>query len=179
MRRTASRHRHAALIAAALLLQAGGIAGPANAQKASRTLWWNDPVIVEQVGLEAGQRQKMDAAYADFAEKAAGASRTRKIQNAFDASLAAGDWSQARKQLDEWTRQDTNPQHAMAEMKLEILQILSPAQRKKLIDGYPRILRRQWRPALTWDRSGREGKEKPFQGALQKQQGKKNEQQKK
>lgn len=154
-------------------------AGSAHAGAPDRTLWWNDPVIVEQVGLSEGQRSKMDAAYASYSERASSGRRTRDVKNDFLAALEKGDWKDARTQLDLWTSQESNPQHAMAEMKLEILQLLSADQRNTLMESYPRILRRPWRPVLSWDRTAGQGNAKSFKRAIREQPQQKSKQPKK
>ena len=157
-----------AALAAAGLVAALLPTSVATAQKAERTLWWNDDLIASQLGLNESQRADMDAAYGRYDKRSKEARKVRSIQKAFHDSLEKGDWEKARTQLDEWGESEVLPQHAMSELKLEVLQMLEPAQREKLVEMYPRIIQRQWRPALSWDR-GAGGK--AFKGARKQQPG--------
>lgn len=135
----------------------------------AKTLWWNDPVIVQEIGLSQAQRSKMDAAYAEYEEKAEAARKNRGGQRDFVEALETGQWDRARTLLDTWADVQTNPQYAMGEMKLELLQLLSQKQLDELVKDYPRVVRRQWRPAVSWGARPTESGAKPFHGAIQEQ----------
>jgi Spy/CpxP family protein refolding chaperone len=127
-------------------------AAPAPAPAPTRTLWWNDPVIVGEIGLRDEQRSKMDAAFDGYQQKLASGPKMQDNQRKFLEALEAGQWDLAQKIVGEWFASGSSPQQAMAELKLKVLPVLDADQRTKLLASYPRVIRRQWRPAVGWAR---------------------------
>ncbi len=153
----------------ALLLGSLLLALPVGAQvekggSAARTQWWNDPVIVQEISLTGEQRSQMDAAFERYSSKLDAVRQNRGLQNEFLEALEKGDWARGRKLLDELSARSTNPHLEMSKLKLEILPILSDAQREKLLAGYPRVIKRQWRPAVGWSRKSGDAHQKGFRG---------------
>lgn len=127
------------------------LAGPTVAKEVTPpVLWWNDPIIVEQVGLTDVQRQKMDAAWDVYQKKIAPIREARASQREFVEALEQGDFERGRKLLAQWVEADQTPRRAMAELKLDVLPLLASEQRVSLVKTYPRLIRRNWAPALVW-----------------------------
>jgi len=146
------------------LLVSGGSAAAEEGSRA-RTQWWNDPVIVREISLTSQQRTQMDAAFERYSEKLDASRRDRSLHNEFLETLEKGDWARGRELLDQMSSRAAGPHEAMNELKLEVLPLLSDAQREGLLERYPRVIKRQWRPAVGWSRKRGDGRgEKVFQG---------------
>lgn len=155
-------------LAITVLLAALATAGIAGAQKADpQLLWWNDPVIVEELSLERGQRQKMDQAYEAYRKTVEPLRRTPTTRMPYLDALERGDWATAETELEKWLQADRTPKQAMGELKLAILPMLSGDQRARLLEKYPRLVRRSWSPNPRWG-AGRPqrkpGQKKPARG---------------
>ena len=138
-------------VALTISLASTVLAGSASARDArTPTLWWNDPVIVEQITLTDAQRQKMDASWGAYEKKVAPVRDARANQREFVEALEKGDYERARKLLSQWVDADQTPRRAMAELKLDILPQLTADQRSKLLESYPRLIRRNWAPSIVW-----------------------------
>ena len=141
-----------AAIAGSSGAQAPNAKGPQapSAKGQGPTLWWNDPMIVDEISLTAQQRQKMDAAYEQFHKRTSEGPRTGDLRNEFFEAVEAGDWKRGRSILETWREQAVVPIQAMGDLKLEVMPLLSAEQREKLMASYPRIVKRQWRPVVRW-----------------------------
>jgi hypothetical protein len=113
-------------------------------------LWWNDPAIVEAIALRDDQRTKMDAAYSLYESRIESVRPWRAKQQDFLAAIEAGNFEKAQGLLEEWRQGGNGLQLAMAELKLSVLKELGDEQRTQLTQRYPRVVRRQWRPAASW-----------------------------
>ncbi len=137
--------------AVTLLLGAMMMAGAADAQQSRRPLlWWNDPLIVDELSLNNDQRQKMDRAYRNFLGAVEPLRRQPTTQKPYLEALEGGDWKAAKSESRKWLEADQTPKRAMIELKLAILPILSEDQRARLLEKYPRLVRRNWRPSPRW-----------------------------
>jgi len=155
-----SRVRLAVVIALAL-----GLAAGASAQKRQlpkRIVWWDDPMIVEQIGLTDDQRARMNEVFSRYQDALDPRRYTAVSQKPYLDALERGDWEQARADADRWIESLQGPKRAMAELKLQVLPILSAEQRGKLIQHYPRVIRRSWSPSPRWtDEPGGRGEAPP------------------
>ena len=106
-------------------------------------IWWNDPALVSDVSLSDAQRQSMDEDYRAYLDKLDPLARST-AQKAFFEALAAGDWEDARGKLDQLAEAMTVPVRRHGEIKIRLLEQLSEAQRKRLVDQHPRLLTRPW-----------------------------------
>ncbi len=152
-----------ALLAAAPLALAKGPRG------GDRIQWWNDPALVEELGLSAEQREKMDAALALQKQALEKAKRRQDQHRKFNEALEAADWERARQALDTWVSDAGSTWAARGELKLTVLQLLTPEQHKILVERYPRMIRRPWDAGRHHQGrpGGREGG-KPFRGGRHK-----------
>jgi hypothetical protein len=125
---------------------AGGVAPDAEEKP---RLWWNDSSLVEKLALDAGQRAKMDAAYARY-QSASSTRGAQAARAAFEAALRQGNWPRAREQLDAWMGQLATPVRALALLKIDVLSLLSDEQRKRLHASLPQLLEGSWRPRVNW-----------------------------
>ena len=134
-----------------LLVGAAMMAGMADAQQnPERLLWWNDPLIVDELSLSHEQRQQMDRAYSDFRQTVEPLRRKPTTQKPYLEALEGGDWQVAKSESGKWLDADQTPKRAMIELKLTILPMLSADQRARLLEKYPRLIRRNWSPNPRW-----------------------------
>ena len=118
----------------ALLGGATMMAGRADAQQGRRQLlWWNDPLIVDELSLSDAQRQEMDRAYRNFLGAVEPLRRQPTTQKPYLEALEGGDWKAAKSKSRKWLEADQTPKRAMIELKLAILPILSDDQRERLL----------------------------------------------
>ena len=142
----------------ALLVGVTMMAGTADAQQdRKRLLWWNDPLIVDELTLSRAQRRKMDRAYQDFRRTAEPLRRQPTTQKPYLEALETGNWRAAKSESKKWLDAEQTPKRAMIDLKLEILPMLSADQRARLLEKYPRLIRRNWRPNPRWGRPARGG----------------------
>lgn len=135
----------------ALLVGAATWATAADAkEERSQVLWWNDSVIVGELKLASEQREKMDLAWEEFRKKIEPLQRQPRTQKTYLEALERGEWKTAESEARSWLEADQVPKRAMAELKLAVLPILTPEQRTRLIEAYPRLVRRSWRPNPRW-----------------------------
>ncbi len=138
-------------VAVTLLVGVMMMPGMADAQQdRKRILWWNDPMIVDELSLSDDQRRKMDRAYRDFQRTVEPLKREPTTQRPYLEALEGGDWKAAKSESGKWLDATLAPKRAMIEMKLAILPLLSADQRARLLEKYPRLIRRNWSPNPRW-----------------------------
>jgi len=130
------------LVLAVMLLASAAHAQPDRLEQ----MWWNDSLIVDDLGLSKAQRQQMDAAYQRYWNTTEPLRREAVSQRPYLQALEAGDWKAAKKASDEWLAASQKPIRAMIELKLAVLPLLTSKQRETVAEKYPRLIRRNWNP---------------------------------
>lgn len=130
-----------------VLLVAILLAGVANAQQDRvQQMWWNESLIVDDLGLSKAQRKQMDAAYQRYGSKIEVRRRTAVTQGPYLEALEAGDWETAKQASDEWLVALRAPMAEMVALKLAVLPILTAEQRVILVEKHQRVVRGNWNP---------------------------------
>ena len=154
-------------LAAALLISAGLLAGPASAQgdappadgaqmiaDATAAVWWNRTRFIDGLALSDEIRQQMDAVLAGHLEGADKATRAKQ-QKELGQALAAGEWDKALATVDALNTARAEAFSAQTRLKIDVLKMLEPNQRKALAENFPRLLDRPWvRPGRSQKAGG-------------------------
>ncbi|MEM1180016.1 MAG: hypothetical protein AAGM22_16870 [Acidobacteriota bacterium] len=111
----------------------------------ARKIWWNQPKKIDELGLDVGQRRRMDAALTTFSELRARTIREQRLAfQAFGEALASGD----RARIDERGRAlkliMAAPLEGQVTLMAAVVAELRPDQRRRLTELYPKLLQRQW-----------------------------------
>jgi Spy/CpxP family protein refolding chaperone len=136
------------LAAPAALAQ--GRPGAAPAAGPERVLWWNDSDVIETLALTKDQRKKMDAAWAKYEKARPERTVHAQSRRALEDALVAGRWDDARKQLKTLADAAQAPILAGGELKITVLQALSPEQLAKIKSDHVMLLRQPWAPRPSW-----------------------------
>jgi Spy/CpxP family protein refolding chaperone len=131
-------------------------ADPANeqarpAEGAETRLWWNDPAMVEKLGLSGDQREQMDLLFETYRSAQKSHSKTRAIRTAFYEALKQGDAERAPKELASWAEGEAGLIRALGELRIGVFSLLSEEQRKTFVSAYPRLLPQPWGPRASWE----------------------------
>ena len=113
--------------------------------KALAAMWWNDPVLVEDLLLSDASRSAMDGHYQGYLDGRSQRAE-RELQEAFTDALNEGDWEEARKRLQELTVETGRPVKAQGELKIHVLSLLSNEQLVKLLRKKPAVAHEFWSP---------------------------------
>ena len=154
-------------LAAALLLSAGLLAGPTSAQDtappsdqaqmiadATAAVWWNRTRFIDRLALSEELRQQMDTALAGHLEGADQKARAQQ-QKVLGQALAAGEWDKALATVDALNTARAEAFSAQTQLKIDVLKMLEPNQRKALAENFPRLLDRPWvRPGRSQKAGG-------------------------
>ena len=130
------------VVAAALALAAP----VASQEHAPLQLWWNDANVIAVLALDAETRGAMDTAYRTYAVDGS-AKAMRQRRTAFKSALLQGDWEQAKAEL----ASIAEPTIREGTLKIETLRLLSPEQHAILVERFPTVFRRKWKPASGWE----------------------------
>lgn len=115
--------------------------------------WWNDDGHVETFGLDTAQRKTADAALTRFLTRREEATEeSREAQMAFFDALAAGA-SDVQAKKDRMIAAMTAMTVANADLRIAVIGALTPAQRTKLQEEQPRLLRSNWADPRSAGRS--------------------------
>ncbi len=109
-------------------------------------LWWNDAHVVAVLGLGTDTRGAMDEAYRTYEVDGSGKA-LRHRRSAFKRALMQGDWEQAKAEL----ARIAEPTVLEGTLKIETLQLLSAEQHAILVERFPTVFRRKWKPASGWE----------------------------
>ncbi|MEM1179433.1 MAG: hypothetical protein AAGM22_13870 [Acidobacteriota bacterium] len=124
------------------------------AESATAKAWWNQTRFIDRLALTAEARQKMDALLTSHLASADAKARVES-QEKLNAALLAGDWDAARTALGAVNDARTEGFTAQTELKIEVLQLLAPNQRKVIADDFPRLMSRPWvRPQREGAKAG-------------------------
>jgi hypothetical protein len=121
------------------------------AKRPEARLWWNDPAVVEKVGLSGEQRAQMDQLHETYKGEKKNAARSSNARHRFVEALEQGDVERARSELDSWSEGERAQVRAGGKLKIEVLSLLSGEQRKALASAYPRLIRKNWVPRASWE----------------------------
>lgn len=121
--------------------------GPA---RRGRTVWWNEREIVEALSLSEEQRKKMDGRI--DAWRQANREESPATFASFNEALSLGNWDKARSELEQLSKQTSEPLRARGELKIDLLSTLSDEQLAILVERYPRVI---YQPLLPTRRRGR------------------------
>lgn len=113
-------------------------------------LWWNEPAIVEGLGLSDEMRTEFDADFEASNSKAVERTALRDAKRRHHEALKTGDWSTAEKQLATWVSVVTQPVDSLGKLKLKVLSQLSEEQRAKVASDYASLLVIKWVPRRRW-----------------------------
>ena len=108
-------------------------------------LWWNDPAVVELLGLDAETRASMDAVERRYAVDGS-AKRIRGSRAGLRKALIDRDWEDAELEL----QAIAEPTLKEGRLKIEVLKLLSAEQHAVLVARVPTVFRRKWKPARGW-----------------------------
>jgi Spy/CpxP family protein refolding chaperone len=146
-------------------------AGPADGQakhprrtsaNANGHLWWNDPSVVEKLSLSDDQRAQMDGLLETNNNQRKTQLGLAKLRGEFNEALKQGDVDQARKGLASWAEEQKAVIQALGELKIGVIPLLSPEQRKALSSAaYPQLIQTPWTPKARW--GARPQRERPVQ----------------
>lgn len=138
-----------------LVLAAAGISAELHAQEPSpppqrqgrpaSRIWWNQPRHIEPLKLTAELRQAMDERFATHLdERRRQGQRYLALRKEMGELLAAGKWEEARAKAAQASEVFAGISRAEAEMVVEVIQLLTPEQRNRLREEFPRLLSRPW-----------------------------------
>ena len=108
-------------------------------------VWWNDPNIVSALALTQQQREAMDGHLKAYREDAPKETQ----RTAFSDALQEGDRKAAHAALSTIAEQASVAVRSRGGLKIDVLSVLSDEQRKKLVDGYPRLIFQPWQRAMS------------------------------
>lgn len=130
----------------ALPLTAPGHAQPpAPGQGPARSIWWNQPRLVEGLGLSAEQRRHLDDLLLEqLASRREAAARYRALRQELATTLEKGSWDDARTQGKELSEVAAQLSRLETDLVIAAIQQLTPGQRKVLAADYQALLRRPW-----------------------------------
>ncbi len=134
------------VVIAALALAAPVASQEREDPEAPLQLWWNDANVIAVLGLDAETRGAMDTAYRTYAVDGS-AKAMRQRRTAFKSALQQGDWEQAKAEL----AGIAEPTIREGTLKIETLRLLSPEQHAILVERFPTVFRRKWKPASGWE----------------------------
>lgn len=136
----------AALALLTLPLAAPALAQPpAPAQGPGRSIWWNQPRLVESLGLSAEQRQVLDGLLLEqLATRREAAARYRALRQELAAALGKGSWEEARAKAEELSEVAARLSRLETDLVIGAIQRLTPEQRKILQTDHQALLRRPW-----------------------------------
>jgi len=121
------------------------------ARRPEARLWWNDPAVVEKLGLSGEERAQMDQLFETYLSERKNAARSRNANKRFLEALEQPDMDRARRELDSWAEGERAGVQASGKLKIEVLSLLSEEQRKVLTSAYPRLIRKNWVPRPSWE----------------------------
>ena len=121
------------------------------AKRAEARLWWNDPAVVEKLGLLGDPRAQMGQLFETYLSERKNAARSSNARKPFLEALEQGDMERARSKLDSWAEGERAGVRAGGKLKIEVLSLLSDEQRKALASAYPRLIRKSWVPRSSWE----------------------------
>lgn len=121
------------------------------AKRPQARLWWNDPAVVEKLGLLGDQRAQMDQLFETYLSERKNAAKSRNANKRFLEALEQPDMDRARSELDSWSEGERALVQASGKLKIEALSLLSKEQRKALASAYPSLIRQSWTPRPSWE----------------------------
>jgi len=121
------------------------------AKRAEARLWWNDPAVVEKLGLSGDQRAQMDQLFETYRSERRNAAKSSNAHDSFLEALGQGDAEWARRELESWVEGERALLQAVGKLKIEVLALLSEEQRKALPSAYPRLIQQVWMPRSSWE----------------------------
>lgn len=128
-----------------------------------RNIWWNQPAMVEKLGLETAQRTQMDRYFTAFLEEI---QKSRAVlpeaQSAYLEALRRGYWPEARRQSARTAEAQQALTHGQRELKIEVLMLLSDAQRTSLVKDYGHLITQPWLRRLRLGGGSGEDSEEPL-----------------
>ena len=134
-------------------------AKPAKRAAQERRHWWNDPAVVEKLGLSDAQRSTIDREFEAFQNGQGERGAVRQAQDAFYEALVQGDDDRARSKLDTMVSKMRKPAEALGALKIRVFSELSQEQRDLLASDYPSVVRQAWTPRASW--KGGKGQKRP------------------
>jgi len=121
-------------------IAAGTSAAERHAQLTKRA-WWNQPDIIDALQLTGEQRTRMDALLRRWSEaQSAVRQQHRDAQLALKKALAAADWTAARAAATTAGQSLSAQWTSQAELKIDVLAMLNPAQRDTVSSRYRYLL---------------------------------------
>ncbi|MGI9591044.1 MAG: Spy/CpxP family protein refolding chaperone [Myxococcota bacterium] len=123
----------------------------------TRSTWWNDPRLVEALGLGEEQREKMDGIYKKYLEERPSPTERGNRREPFAEALVAGDMKTAQKKLDELVQETSAPVRAHGELKIQVLSLLTTEQQAKLAADHENVIKRSWIPGTRRAGAGPRG----------------------
>ena len=108
-------------------------------------MWWNQTQKIETLGLSQEQRTRMDASLQGFLEgRPDGRREQREAFESLGKSLGDGEAEAARSHRDDLAKTFSDPIRAQVDMMIEVVSILTPEQREKLVTLHPRLFSGLW-----------------------------------
>jgi hypothetical protein len=93
----------------------------------------------------------MDQLHETYKEERKDAARSSNARQRFLEALEQGDTERARRERDSWAEGERAQVRAGGKLKIEVLSLLSEKQRKALASAYPRLIRKNWVPRISWE----------------------------
>jgi len=121
------------------------------AKRVEGRLWWNDPAVVEKLGLPGDQRAQMDQLFTTYQTERKNAAASRGARARFLEALEQGDMDRAREELASSAEGEQAMVRALGKLRIDVLTLLSEEQRKALESHYPRLIRQSWMPRPSWE----------------------------
>lgn len=119
-------------------------AAPVEAEALSG-IWWNQPRLIEALGLSEEQRERMDGRLREsLVERRRLQRELRSRRQRFMASITGSDWDAARTAGDQTAEALAALSRHESRVKIDILSQLDEAQLSTLTRQYPRLLARTW-----------------------------------
>jgi len=120
-----------------------------NRRRRIQRAWWNERPLIDALGLTPGQRTKMDEVLARrMRERHKFLIEQRRAGQGFQAALVEGNWAQARSHADAMSTTAKAEATSRAVLRIDIFEILTPAQRRILVTEHSHILSRPWLPGF-------------------------------
>jgi Spy/CpxP family protein refolding chaperone len=127
-----------------------------------RNVWWNQPAMIEKLGLETAQRAQMDRYFTAFLDEIEKSRRVLpEAQPAYLEALRRGDWAEARRQSERMAEAQQALSHGQRELKVDVLTLLSEAQRQLLVKDYGHLINQPWLRRLRLGAGSDEDSEEP------------------
>ena len=108
-------------------------------------IWWNDQGIVKALTLTDQQRTKMEKYLNSYRESVPPAQRP----DAFHEALLQGKWKNAHAESEKVAKAASASVRMRANLKIDVLSVLSKEQLQKLVDQQPRLIYKPWKRAMS------------------------------